>query len=298
MNNLEVGVRLTADGRGLVGEAGRSRDAIAGLSGEQRNASAASAAYTAQIDRQNASLNAVKTAAAAAAVGIASLKVGSLVVETASLSQRYQELGIILDVAGRNAGVSAVEIDKTTEAVRKSGITMLQSRQAVTSLIKENINLSEATKLARVAQDAAVVAQINSSEALDRLIYGLSTAQIEVLKTMGLTVNFERAYKNMAGQLGKTTDELTDQERMQARLNTVYESGKNIVGAYEGAMNNAGKQYRSTQRQVEDLSVVVGGLFDETSKLAVTAYTDVLKTLTGEVDTLASNGDIIRWEII
>lgn len=295
MSNLEVGVRLTADGRGLIGEAGRAREAIGGLGGEQRKASADSAAYTAQIERQNASLNAMKTAAIAAAAGIASLKVGQLVGEMASLSQRYQELGIILNVAGRNAGISAGEIDKTTEAVRKSGITMLQSRQAVTSMIQANIDLSQATKLARLAQDAAVVGQINSSEALDKLIYGLSTAQIEVLKTMGLTVNFERAYKKLADQLGKTTQELTDQERMQARLNTVYESGANIVGAYEGAMNNAGKQLRSTERQVEDLKVVVGGLFDETSKLAVSAYTDVLKTLTSEAETLTSNGDILRW---
>lgn len=274
MSNLEVGVRLTADGRGLVNAVDSARDSFNNMG------------------RDVLSVNSVlKTMAA----GLAGLSIAKHVKEAATLSQRYQELGIILDVAGRNAGISAGELDKTTEAVRKSGITMLQSRQAVTSMIQANIDLSEATKLARLAQDAAVVGQLNSSEALDRLIYGLSTAQIEVLKTMGLTVNFERAYKNMATQLGKTTDELTDQERMQARLNTVYESGKNIVGAYEGAMNNAGKQYRSTQRQVEDLKVVVGGLFDETSKLAVAAYTDVLKTLTSEVDTLTSNGDIVRW---
>lgn len=274
MSNLEVGVRLTADGRGLVNAVDSARDSFNNMG------------------RDVLSVNSVLRTMAA---GLAGLSIAKHVKEAATLSQRYQELGIILDVAGRNAGISAGELDKTTEAVRKSGITMLQSRQAVTSMIQANIDLSEATKLARLAQDAAVVGQMNSSEALDRLIYGLSTAQIEVLKTMGLTVNFERAYKNMATQLGKTTDELTDQERMQARLNTVYESGANIVGAYEGAMNNAGKQLRSTERQVEDLKVVIGGLFDETSKLAVAAYTDVLKTLTSEVDTLTSNGDIVRW---
>lgn len=90
MSNLEVGVRLTADGRGLVGEVGRAREAIGGLGGEQRKASADSAAYTAQVERQNTSLGNLKgtiLAAAGAYISFNAAVAGGRAVIDAALAQ-------------------------------------------------------------------------------------------------------------------------------------------------------------------------------------------------------------------
>lgn len=92
MSNLEVGVRLTADGRGLIGEAGRAREAIGGLGGEQRKASADSAAYTAQVERQNTSLGNLKgtiLAAAGAYISFnAAIAGGRAVIDAALANER------------------------------------------------------------------------------------------------------------------------------------------------------------------------------------------------------------------
>lgn len=231
----------------------------------------------------------------ALAAGFAALRLGSLVSEASQLSQRYNELGIVLNIVGRNAGLMKSDVDATTEAVRKQGISMIESRQIVTRMIQSQIDLSKATELARLAQDAAVIGQINSSEALDRLVFGITSAQVEVLRGIGINVSFEQSYTKLAKEIGVTQNALTEQQKLQARLNVVLDEASKITGVYEGAMENAGKQMRSTQRLVEDLKVKVGGLFDQTSIFAVTAYTNSLKDADAQIDQFTETGQIKAW---
>ena len=229
------------------------------------------------------------------ASAIASVGISKFIAETSTLNQRYQELGIVLGVVSRNAGLSALEVDKVAESVRKSGISMIESRQIVARLVQSQIDLSKATELARLAQDAAVVGQINSSEALDRMVHGITSAQVEVLRGIGINVNFEQSYKNMAQEIGVSTEALTEQQKMQARLNVVLAESTKLNGVYAASMDNAGKQMRSTERLVEDLKVKIGGLFDATSRFAVAAYTGALKEADSAMDSMTETGGIVRW---
>lgn len=229
------------------------------------------------------------------ASAIASVGISKFIAETSTLNQRYQELGIVLGVVSRNAGLSALEVDKVAESVRKSGISMIESRQIVARLVQSQIDLSKATELARLAQDAAVVGQINSSEALDRMVHGITSAQVEVLRGIGINVNFEQSYKNMAQEIGVSTAALTEQQKMQARLNVVLAESTKLNGVYAASMDNAGKQMRSTERLVEDLKVKIGGLFDATSRFAVSAYTGALKEADSAMDSMTETGGIVRW---
>lgn len=226
---------------------------------------------------------------------LASLGISRFISETANLSQRYDELGIVLGTVSRNAGLATSDVLKTADAVRKSGISMIESRQIVSRLVTANIDLSKATELARLAQDAAVIGQINSSEALDRMVHGITSAQVEVLRGIGINVNFERSYASLAREMGVTASSLTEQQKLQARLNVVLGEATKLTGIYENSMANAGKQMRSTERLVEDLKVKIGGLFDQTSIFAVTAYTNALKDTDSAVDGMTETGRLRAW---
>jgi hypothetical protein len=139
---------------------------------------------------------------------------------------------------------------------------MIEARQTVTRLAASHIDLANAEKLADLARNAAIVGQINTSEALERIVHGIRSAEVEVLKTIGITVQFDQAYKQLAAQLGKTTNELSQQEKQQARVNVVLKEAPAFVNLYEAAMGNAGKQFRSTERLADDLKIKIGGLFD------------------------------------
>ena len=197
----------------------------------------------------------------ALAGAFAGLKVAQFAKDVAMSAARYETLGVVMKVVGNNAGYSGVQMEAFSKSLQKSGIAMTESRSVLTRMTQAQIDLTKSAQLARVAQDAAVIGNINSSEAFERMVYGIQSGQTEVLKTIGLNVNFERSYAKLAAQLGKTAKDLTEFEKTQARVNIVMEAGGRISGAYEASMGTAGKQILSLKRYIDDLKVMAGGAF-------------------------------------
>lgn len=187
-------------------------------------------------------------------------------------SARYETLGVVMEVVGRNAGYSAQEMDNFAKNLEKTGISLTESRQQLTRMAQAQIDLTKATELGRIAQDAAVIGQIDSSQAFARMIYGIQTAQPEILRNIGLTVSFEQAYKDFAKTLGKATDALTVEEKTQARVNAVMQKGKEIAGTYEASMGTASKLMGSMVRQISNMGVQIGEVF-------LPAFTGIMDTV-------------------
>lgn len=249
-------------------------------------------AVTDRLDKAQATLaNYAKGFAAAFVTG----KVLDVARETAMLNARYEELAVVQQVIGKNAGYNAVEMQNYASQVQRAGISMIESRNTVIQLAQAQIDLSHASGLARVAQDAAVIGNMNSSQALSTMIHGIKTAQTDVLRTIGINVSFEDSYKAMAKTLGVSTSALSEHQKMLARESAVMAEGEKITGAYEAAMGTAGKQVRSMQRYTEDLKVIQGEVFNEALTIAVMGYTDHLKKANHETATLAANGSLKSW---
>jgi hypothetical protein len=125
-------------------------------------------------------------------------------------------------------------------------------------MIQSNIDLANSTDLARLAQNAAVISGENSTDTFVRLINVITSGNIVSARALGLQVRFETAYAQTAAALGKTTESLTEQERVQARTNAVLASGVAIAGAYEAAMETAGKKVTSLDRHIEESGRILG----------------------------------------
>lgn len=223
----------------------------------------------------------------AAVIGaITTSQVAAAVKDVSLLAARYDTLGVAMNTVGRNAGYTQAEIAQFQKELQKTGIAAIESRTAIMRLAQAQVPLEHAAKLARIAQDAAVIGGINSSEAFDRMIHGMVTAEPLILRNIGIMVNFEQAYKNAAKSLGKNTAELTEQEKLQARVNAVMAQGPRIAGTYEAAMESAGKKLASTQRYADDLKVAVGEIFQPTLAAGVDAYTASLKGLSETMEDL------------
>lgn len=290
--DLTIGIRLTADGSAMVGTVKISREEIDKLTATTKRAGDEAKKFTQTQASLQSQLGGVARQVAAY---WAAWQLGSTIKEMALLNARHETLGVVMGVVGRNAGYTATEMEAYAQQVAKAGITMIESRQSVIDLAQAQIGLSNATKLARVAQDAAVIGGVNSSEAFQRIVYGIKSAQVEVLRTVGLNVNFEQSYKNLATQLGKNVNALTEAEKAQARTNAALEAGTLIAGSYEAAMGTAGKQLTSVQRYVEDLKVVLGETFNDALVVAVSAVTEQLKGMTEESRELAQKNELREW---
>ena len=229
---------------------------------------------------------------AVGAIGFAMLakEAGKFIVESTKLAARVETLAVVTETLGRNAGYTGTEITALERAIQDQGITTQASRQALALMMQAQLDLADATDLARLAQDAAVIAGTNSSEAFQRLINVITTGNVRMARTMGLQVDFNAGYQKLAEELGKTTEELTAEEKAQSRANTVMGEGKQIAGAYEDAMESVGKQLTSMPRIWEEFQVSVGrsnvtflGWLNSISMnglLALTDYNNALAAVT------------------
>ncbi|MGO3578778.1 MAG: DUF4214 domain-containing protein [Pseudomonas helleri] len=220
-----------------------------------------------------------KTAVAA----FGALKLGGAISDAVMLASRYDQLGLVMNTVAGNTGRSTVELAALDGELRKVGISAVQSRNNIIKMMSANIDLAQATKLAKLAQDAAVIGNTNSSEAFERLIKGIQSAEKETLETLGLNVNFQQSYEKLAKQLGKNADQLTTTEKTQAGVNAAMEAGKNIAGSYQASLTNAGKQLQSSTRYLEDLKVSLGAAAQPAFGLAVDGYVGSLKFLNENV---------------
>lgn len=183
------------------------------------------------------------------------------IVESTMLAARVETLGVALNTVGSNAGYSKEEMAAFEEGVTKMNITTASARQSMLYMAEAQINFNYASKLARVAQDAAVIGNINSSEAFKRLVWAVERGEPRMLRYIGINVSFERAYARTASAIGKTVKELDEQEKAEIRVNEVLRVGARLQGTYEAAMTTASKRILSLQRVQEQIQLKVGDVF-------------------------------------
>lgn len=193
------------------------------------------------------------------------------------LAARVETLGVVTTRIGANLGMTETQVRDLEKSIQKLGITTQGSRQAIAMMAQANLDLSRATELARLAQDAAVVTGENSTETFQQLVYAISSGSVVMLRRMMLSADFEGAYLREARAVGKTTAELTEAEKVQIRMNEVLKRGENISGVYGAAMETAGKKITSLQRHVEEARVSIGEAFLPAYADAIDVVTDSLK---------------------
>lgn len=251
-----------------------AQKAIAGLQQDMGNATTPVQALTGALGKL-----------ALAGVAIGALKFSAeFIKDSALLAARVKTLGVVTEVMGKTAGYTSDEIKGFEKGIMSMGITTRASREAISQLIRAQIDLSQATDLARLAQDGAVVSGDNSSEAFSKLSLIIATGNTYMARHMGLMVNFEKAYSDYAATLGKTVDQLTAVELAQARTNEVLNQGVMIEGAYEAAMETAGKKLSSYPRYWEELSLAVGTRFTGALGWGVDAITGVTKAVANSLN--------------
>lgn len=196
--------------------------------------------------------------AAATGLGAASAAAIGFGVSAFQTAARVGEMDASLRALAKANNVSYDAMQQSVKAIRSQGIEAGTAQTLVAQFTRNQLKLSDATKLATVAQDAAVISGRNSTEVLGDLVHGITTQNSMVLRNAGLNVQAGQAVDAYAKSVGKASKELTDAERSQAVLNAVLESGKTVAGAYAEAMNEPGKVLRSFPRIIDDIKLSVG----------------------------------------
>jgi len=193
---------------------------------------------------------------------------------------QIEELGHVYKFVGQQAGYSRGELEMYVQQLRDYGIRQDAANQAMLRAIQANIDLKQATKFARIAQDAATVGLMESSEAYNRIIESVAKLYPRLLKEIGIIVNLNVEYAKYAKSIGKSVSSLTEAQKKTAMMNAIMEKGTRLTGAYETAMEKASKRLRSIPRWFMDAQQAVGRHFLPAFNAAIDVTELFLKTIT------------------
>ncbi len=236
-------------------------------------------------------------------VGIASAAIGGLIVKTTLTAARTETLGVAMNAVAKATGNSVTELATQEAIMKKQGIATQEARTILTKFMQSQLDVADASKISRVAQDLAVIAGENSSDTAQTLTTAIANQNVLMLRQFGIVTNANDIFDAYATTLGKVADDLTGPEKKQAFLNEILKQGALAAGTYEAAMETAGKKLGSLDRHFQEAATVIGTVFLPAFGDLIDIVTVFLKNITPEMvekvfKIIADWGPIVAGAII
>ncbi len=200
-----------------------------------------------------------------------------LIVQSTLYAGRTIELQVALENVGRIQGYNVGQLRAMENAIRSLGITTQDARNTLIQFAATGLNMEQAPQLARVAQDLAVIAGVDTSEEINRLVAGIETLQIRALRTAGVFVSLQGEMKKASVESRRSVQSFSEQEKQQILLNAVLDYGARATGTYDQAMTTASKQMRTMNRLTAEMHNAIGALFQGPFGLAIKLLSTFLR---------------------
>lgn len=262
-----VTATLEADTRQFLRSIQQAQKALVGVGGTANktgqavnNAGQSMGAFAQSTENATKKLNGLQKAATAAgaAVGTAGIALTRFGHDAFGVAADVSEMNIAMEAVGKATGLGSRTITDAASRIRGMGIEMKSAQEMALLFAQNNLDLAQSHKVARVAQDLAVLSQSNSTQTAMLLAYAIQTGNSQLLKSAGISKYASEAYEDMAKKLGVTTTDLTATQRQTAVMNMVLEEGARVAGVYEAAMTEPGKVLRSFARIINDIKLEMG----------------------------------------
>jgi hypothetical protein len=274
----DVLARISADASNFVRNMNQAAQSADAFGGSLKNAGASMNGANQQI--QNfaggagiAHKTLVGLGAVSAIAGGAILAFG---VKSFHAAAQVNEMDVAMQAVGKSTGLGYKAMREATLAVRDNGIEMAAAQQMVLLYAKANLQLSDSSKVARVAQDLAVLSGANSTDTAMRLTYAIMNQDTLMLRHLGITKTASQAFEEYARANNTSAKALTEFEKKQAITNMVIAEGAKVAGVYEAAMKEPAKVLRSFPRLFNEVQVAVGqGLTQAFGPLILSTYNAV-----------------------
>lgn len=199
--------------------------------------------------------------ASTVAIGAAGYALVDFMKQAVLSAARSEELNIVLYNMGSAIGMTRLEIDRSVDSIAKLGISQNSAKESTLRFLQANLDVADAVKLARVAQDLAVISGQNSSDTFNSLTTAIVTQRTELLQQVGIMQGVDKIFSEYGKTLGVASKNLSETQKRQAILNTILQAGARASGNYVSAMDSGYKILGSMKRLLEDTSKTIGDTY-------------------------------------
>lgn len=188
-----------------------------------------------------------------------------------------------LQMTAANTGVTAKDLNSALVAIRTTGIQAAEGIQAVSQGMQAGISTKDIQRLARGAQDLAQISGETSTDSFNRLFRSVTTANTEILRTVGIMKTQDQFINEFAMRTGRTYDEIRQSQTLlrQAFIEGILRETTKYAGAYDAAMETVSKRLNSLKRLINDFTTSASQAFTPLLSGVVGIIEKGLDTLTG-----------------
>lgn len=206
------------------------------------------------------------------------------------LAGLFQEMEFSALATGRTMGMTEEEIRSSIDTIHDLNIRYDVAAKSVAQMARNQIDMAKSTDLVRIAQGAGVLTQQDSSETLERLIWAATTHNTMMLRRMGIMTDLTDAEERFGQAMGKTREQLTEAELVQADVNAIIKAGSSLLDVYDAAMESPTKRLRSlTGRVIPEFQAALGAPFLDAWSTVIKSVYDFVSALG---DALSEGGSL------
>jgi hypothetical protein len=230
----------------------------------------------------------------------------------AQIGAQTDQIRMALDNMARRAGTTATDIVLKMQRMSGQTIDQLRIMESASKAALLGIPLERLDDLMQVARASATALGTDVGTMFDDLATGIGRQSKMILDNLGINISAEKAYKQYAETLGKTAEQLTDNERRQAFLNAVLADGKRIMEEVgeAGSKMTATEPWQIMTAAITDAKIAIGEklfpLFNQGALKVAQMVRDMTSYLSNLPDTFEAVGNLIKiilketfsWEMI
>jgi len=193
------------------------------------------------------------------AFGAISVAVGKTVKD----ATKFESLKVSFDAMTDKMGIAGGELVKKLQEASAGTVNstdlMLASNKAMALGVASN--MGDFTELMEVARLKGRQMGLDTTQAFNDLVTGIGRGSPLILDNLGITIKLGQAQEDYAKSLGKTTAELTDNEKKEAlKFAVMEEARKQLKEAGELTLTYA-EQQQQLKTSIQEMSISIGRTF-------------------------------------
>lgn len=162
-------------------------------------------------------------------------------------------------ISGINVKALAAQMQEISGGALSMGEAIKQAVRGVSF----NFMAEDLVRLTEGARKASVAVGIDFTDAMDRVIRGISKGEVELLDELGVVTRLDTAYQKYAATLNKKADQLTDYQRKVALTTEVLSQLETKYKAFDTAANSTERLGVATKNLVDQLSMRTSSALDK-----------------------------------
>ena len=276
----QIGAEALGEALGNAGEAGKAAGFATSAGAEAAGSAVATA--TKEFEKFGFSLKEIKNISGGLGIilGLGQLTqfLGQSVMAASSLNEAVNQTKVVFEGAadavfafGKDASSSVgLAEDEALKAAGTFGTLFKGAGLAADAAASMTLEMTS------LAADLASFRDIPVEDALLRIQSGL-VGEIEPLRRVGVLINANAVeQKALALGLAKTTDEITEQDKIQARYALILEQTKDAQGDFARTSEDLANSLRGVRAEIRQAQIAIGNELNPEITRAVNAFRDAM----------------------